>query len=72
MDHHHHHHDGATNVLNERLAHEVEADGESSILLAKGVTMVVLCSVSICMGLLPLGLAKCCKWTSTEKMSHPR
>lgn len=40
-----------------------ESDSDpSSVLLAKGVTMMVLCIVSICMGILPLLLAKVLKW----------
>ncbi|XP_048513105.1 zinc transporter ZIP1-like isoform X3 [Athalia rosae] len=46
------------------IAEEVK-DG-SAILIAKGVTMCVLCGVSICMGLIPMQLAKWFKWTGNE------
>ncbi|KAK0095622.1 hypothetical protein PV326_007825 [Microctonus aethiopoides] len=44
----------------------------TAILTAKAVTMVVLCMVSICMGVIPLQLGKCLKWTATDKSSNPR
>ncbi|XP_043272674.1 zinc transporter ZIP1-like isoform X2 [Venturia canescens] len=57
-------------ILTERAKNEV--GGDSAILVAKGVTMVVLCSVSILMGLLPLGLAMCFNWSSSGKFANPR
>ncbi|XP_012276790.1 zinc transporter ZIP3 isoform X2 [Orussus abietinus] len=40
----------------------------SSVFLAKGVTMVVLCSVSIVMGLLPIHLAKRLGWNPSDSL----
>ncbi|XP_066583562.1 zinc transporter ZIP1-like isoform X3 [Prorops nasuta] len=67
---HRHHHD---------LLHEEDARGTlqengnaSQVLLAKGVTMAVLCIVSTCMGILPLLLAKWLNWSSSETVSNPR
>lgn len=40
-------------------------DGNTSnVLIAKAVTMAVLCTVSICMGILPMQLAKWFKWNT--------
>ncbi|CAK9797454.1 Zinc transporter ZIP3 [Anthophora plagiata] len=72
-------------LLMERLVttvqslHEVEEEEEhhhddgnmSSVLVAKGVTMIILCIVSICMGILPMQLAKCLKW-NTADVENPR
>ncbi|XP_076238730.1 zinc transporter ZIP3-like isoform X2 [Calliopsis andreniformis] len=54
-DHHHHHHD----------------EDMSSVLIAKGVTMVILCAVSTCMGILPMQIAKRLKW-NTADVTNPR
>ncbi|XP_046410797.1 zinc transporter ZIP1-like isoform X2 [Neodiprion fabricii] len=43
-----------------------EDDESSAILVAKSVTMVCLCLVSICIGLIPIQVARWFKWTSNE------
>lgn len=51
--------------------HDHEDANMSQILLAKGVTMIILCTVSICMGILPMQLARCFKW-NTSGVGNPR
>ncbi|XP_031826805.1 zinc transporter ZIP3 isoform X3 [Nomia melanderi] len=55
--------------------HEEEEHHEtvdmSRVLIAKGVTMVILCVVSTCMGILPMQMAKCLKWNTTG-VTNPR
>ncbi|XP_053970725.1 zinc transporter ZIP1-like isoform X2 [Hylaeus volcanicus] len=55
--------------------HEEDEDHEganmSSVLIAKGVTMIILCVVSTCMGILPMQMAKCLKW-NTAGVVNPR
>ncbi|OAD53872.1 Zinc transporter ZIP3 [Eufriesea mexicana] len=46
-------------------------DDMSSVLIAKGITMVILCIVSICMGILPMQMAKYFKW-NTSDVGNPR
>lgn len=43
----------------------------SNVLVAKGVTMVILCTVSITMGILPMQVAKRLKW-NTSGVENPR
>ncbi|XP_003493713.1 zinc transporter ZIP3-like isoform X2 [Bombus vosnesenskii] len=43
----------------------------SNILVAKGVTMVILCTVSIAMGILPMRVARRLKW-NTSGVENPR
>ncbi|KAG7207375.1 hypothetical protein KM043_009036 [Ampulex compressa] len=50
--------------------HELDVNA-SSVLIAKGVTMIVLCSVSTCMGILPMQMAKWLKWNTTD-VTNPR
>lgn len=59
--HPHHHHEDA---------HPTDYDA-SKVLIAKGVTMVVLCTVSTCMGILPMFLAKMFNWTTAGQV-NPR
>lgn len=49
----------------------LEDTNMSSVLIAKGVTMIILCVVSTCMGILPLQMAKCLKWNTTD-VANPR
>ncbi|XP_043468996.1 zinc transporter ZIP1-like isoform X3 [Leptopilina heterotoma] len=77
-DHHHHHHEDSTmHLMSDNitrlasLGHEDE-DKETAVLIVKGVTMLVLCSVSICMGLLPLQMNKWLKWTSPKNGNSVR
>lgn len=42
------------------------------VLIAKAVTMIVLCSVSTFMGLFPMQLAKWLKWNTTGNIQNPR
>ncbi|KAI4495217.1 hypothetical protein M0804_001418 [Polistes exclamans] len=42
------------------------------VLIAKAVTMVVLCSVSTIMGIFPMQLAKWLKWNTTGNIQNPR
>lgn len=75
--HHHHHEDSTMHVMSDNitriasLGHEDE-DKETAVLIVKGVTMLVLCSVSICMGLLPLQMNKWLKWTSPKNGNSVR
>ncbi|KOC60850.1 Zinc transporter ZIP3, partial [Habropoda laboriosa] len=55
----------------EEEEHHHDDGNTSSVLIAKGVTMVILCTVSICMGILPMQLAKCLKWNTTD-VENPR
>lgn len=51
--------------LNETSFHdegEPSEDAEKDVLTAKAVTMVVLCTVSTIMGIIPMFLAKWLKW----------
>ncbi|XP_011152236.1 zinc transporter ZIP1 isoform X3 [Harpegnathos saltator] len=72
IDHHH-----AAELLMNATPHyhDEEAlssdDDPSRVLVAKGVTMAVLCTVSTCMGILPMFLAKWYKWDTTEHV-NPR
>ncbi|XP_026672652.1 zinc transporter ZIP3-like isoform X3 [Ceratina calcarata] len=50
---------------------EEHQENESSVLIAKGVTMAILCTVSICMGILPLQVARCLKWNASD-VANPR
>lgn len=45
-------------------------DSENEVLVAKAVTMVVLCTVSTIMGIIPMFLAKWLKWDLSEQ--NPR
>ncbi|XP_076163272.1 zinc transporter ZIP1-like isoform X2 [Ptiloglossa arizonensis] len=59
-----------------RHAHHEEDEHQegvntSSVLIAKGVTMIILCVVSTCMGILPMQMAKCLKW-NTAGVTNPR
>lgn len=56
------HYDNTENTL-------LPDDDQSHVLIAKGVTMAVLCTVSTCMGILPMLLAKCCKWDTGEHVN---
>ena len=76
---HEHHHDesimhqipfNASDRLSD-LENETE-DKQTAVLIAKGVTMIVLCFVSIFMGLLPLQMAKWLKWTSSKNGNTAR
>ncbi|XP_076643576.1 uncharacterized protein LOC143353857 [Halictus rubicundus] len=58
-------------VHHEEEEHHHEDEDMSSVLIAKGVTMVILCVVSTCMGILPMQLAKCLKWNTTG-VTNPR
>ncbi|XP_033231461.1 zinc transporter ZIP1-like isoform X2 [Belonocnema kinseyi] len=76
---HEHHHDGSIMQLiplntSDRLSNlEHDAtDKQTAVQIAKGVTMIVLCSVSICMGLLPIQMAKWLKWTSSKSGNTAR
>ncbi|XP_076754690.1 zinc transporter ZIP1-like isoform X2 [Xylocopa sonorina] len=56
--------------------HEEEEDHHEdgnmwNVLVAKGVTMIILCIVSICMGILPMQVAKWLKWNATD-VGNPR
>ncbi|XP_078051122.1 zinc transporter ZIP3 isoform X2 [Augochlora pura] len=51
--------------------HDDDHDDISRVLIAKGVTMAILCIVSTCMGILPMQLAKCLKW-NTVSATNPR
>lgn len=60
---------------NASLDHDDEDhnDGnEGSVLMAKGVTMVTLCLVSMCMGIVPMQIAKCFKMVSGNQVINPR
>lgn len=58
-------------------SHHLELEGPpedgntSGVLVAKGVTMIILCAVSTCMGILPMQMAKCLKW-NTADVGNPR
>ncbi|XP_076662670.1 zinc transporter ZIP1-like isoform X3 [Andrena cerasifolii] len=58
-------------------SHHLEDEGStedgntSGVLVAKGVTMIILCAVSTCMGILPMQMAKCLKW-NTADVGNPR
>jgi len=57
--------------LNISSYHEGDAkDSEKDVLIAKAVTMVVLCTVSVIMGIVPMFLAKWLKWDMSEQ--NPR
>lgn len=43
----------------------------SDVLIAKGITMIILCTVSTCMGILPMQMAKCLKW-NISNAENPR
>ncbi|XP_014473188.1 PREDICTED: zinc transporter ZIP1-like isoform X3 [Dinoponera quadriceps] len=58
-------------LMNETYGEESSDDDPSRVLIAKGVTMAVLCIVSTCMGILPMLLAKWFKWNSTGHV-NPR
>lgn len=45
-------------------------DSEEAVLTAKAVTMVVLCTVSTIMGIVPMFLAKWLKWDMSSQ--NPR
>lgn len=45
-------------------------DSENDVLIAKAVTMVVLCTVSTIMGIVPMFLAKWLKWDMSDQ--NPR
>lgn len=69
-EHHHdhlgHHHDHG---------HGDENQGEvdiQAVLTAKTVTMITLCVVSLCMGIVPMQIARCCKLVSAEQVVNPR
>ncbi|XP_051165420.1 zinc transporter ZIP1-like isoform X2 [Leptopilina boulardi] len=77
--HHHHHHEDSTMHLmpdnnTARLATlgQEDEDKQAAVLMVKGITMLVLCSVSICMGLLPLQMNKWLKWTSPKNGNSAR
>ncbi|XP_076619168.1 zinc transporter ZIP1 isoform X3 [Colletes latitarsis] len=59
-----------TNTHHEEVEHNDNAN-MSSVLIAKGVTMIILCVVSTCMGILPMQMAKCLKW-NTAGVANPR
>ncbi|XP_032673908.1 zinc transporter ZIP1-like isoform X2 [Odontomachus brunneus] len=71
------HHSGLSKFLmNETSNYNGEAtsspdDDQSRVLVAKGVTMAVLCIVSTCMGILPMLLAKWLKWDTVGHV-NPR
>lgn len=48
-----------------------EKEDMYDVLVAKGVTMIILCAVSTCMGILPMQMAKCLKW-KTSDVGNPR
>lgn len=72
-----HQHSSVTKMLMDDTSHyrnegETPSDEDSSrVLVAKGVTMAVLCTVSTCMGILPMLLAKWFKWDATGHV-NPR
>ncbi|XP_076387051.1 zinc transporter ZIP1-like isoform X1 [Megachile rotundata] len=51
--------------------HHDEEQEMHDVLVAKGVTMVILCVVSTCMGIIPMQVAKCLKW-KTSGVGNPR
>ncbi|XP_011498144.1 PREDICTED: zinc transporter ZIP3-like [Ceratosolen solmsi marchali] len=55
--------------------HAEEDDGDEwnvgAVLIAKAVTMVTLCLVSIVMGLIPMQIAKCFKVLSSDQVANP-
>ena len=48
-----------------------DQDDDQDVLVAKGVTMVILCAVSITMGILPMQVARQLKW-NTSGVENPR
>ncbi|KAF3429699.1 hypothetical protein E2986_11077 [Frieseomelitta varia] len=48
-----------------------DQDNDQDVLVAKGVTMVILCTVSIIMGIVPMQVAKQLKW-NTSGVENPR
>lgn len=48
----------------------VSKDSEKDVLVAKAVTMLVLCTVSTIMGIVPIFLAKWLKWDMSDQ--NPR
>ncbi|KZC10726.1 Zinc transporter ZIP3 [Dufourea novaeangliae] len=56
----------------EEHEHDHDHDKDmSSVLIAKGVTMIILCGVSTCMGILPMQMAKWLKWNAND-IANPR
>lgn len=72
-----HNHSHASELLINETSHyrnegaRLADDDPASVLIAKGVTMVVLCTVSTCMGILPMFLAKWFKWHTSDH-ANPR
>ncbi|XP_014236656.1 zinc transporter ZIP1-like isoform X2 [Trichogramma pretiosum] len=52
--------------------HEHEHDQTSEVLMAKTVTMLTLCVVSICMGIIPMQVARCLKITTSDDVINPK
>lgn len=51
--------------------HQHNDESISNVLIAKGITMIILCTVSTCMGILPMQIAKCLKW-NISNAENPR
>lgn len=72
-----HNHSHASELLINETSHydkeetRLADDDPYNVLVAKGVTMVVLCAVSTCMGILPMFLAKWFKWNASDHV-NPR
>ena len=67
----------ALNASTMHAGHEEHEAGEepadaSRVMTAKTVTMVTLCLVSICMGIIPMQIAKCFKLVSSNQVVNPR
>lgn len=57
---------------NDHDVHVTDDVNSNKVLIAKAVTMVVLCSVSTLMGLFPMQLAKWLKWNTSGNIQNPR
>ncbi|XP_014211042.1 zinc transporter ZIP3 isoform X2 [Copidosoma floridanum] len=51
---------------------EEPLDESTSVLVAKSVTMACLCLVSVCMGVIPMQVAKCFNFGSSDGIGNPR
>lgn len=61
---------GANDTSSYHDEEHASKDSENEVLVAKAVTMVVLCTVSTIMGIIPMFLAKWLKWDLSEQ--NPR
>ncbi|XP_015115714.1 zinc transporter ZIP1 isoform X2 [Diachasma alloeum] len=69
------HEDHTREFLLGRISQDVNITNDNdatAVLTAKAVTMVVLCTVSICVGLIPIQISRCLKWSSSEAMTNPK